>query len=421
MKRSKQARQTRPTRPVHVLHRPPASRRARERRRRHLLPALGALVVIVVVLIVVLSGSGNSPSRTASSGHNYDPISGGAASVGRAVTGTNTNIYAGTQPGDLSPVVKGDQQVVYVPNSLSNTVDVISQRTLKVIRQFPTGAQPQHVTPAWNLKTLYVDNDLGNTLTPLDPRTGNPGRPIPVEDPYNLYFTPDGHFAIVVAERLQRLDFRDPNTMRLVHSLSVPKCAGVDHMDFSADGRYLYASCEFDSRMIEVDLRTQRVIRVLMLDHGTGSPQDVKLSPDGRTLYSADQIAGGVWEINPVTFRVTGFLHTGAGAHGLYPSRDDRYLYVSNRQAGSISVVSFKTKRIVKTWQLPLPASPDMGGVSANGKTLWLSGRYDAVVYAINTQTGRLRAAIPVGQGPHGICVWPQPGSYSLGHTGILR
>ncbi|MEO6858333.1 MAG: hypothetical protein ABI323_07075 [Solirubrobacteraceae bacterium] len=406
---------------MHALHRPPATRRARERRRRHLLPALGALVAVVVVLIVVLSGGGNTPSRTASSGHNYDPISGSTGDVGQAVTGTGNNIYAGTQPGDLSPAVKGDQQVVYVPNSLSNTVDVISQRTLKVIRQFPTGAEPQHVTPAWNLKTLYVDNDLGNTLTPIDPRTGDPGRPIPVEDPYNLYFTPDGRFAIVVAERLQRLDFRDPNTMRLVHSLSVPMCPGVDHMDFSADGRYLYASCEFASRMIEVDLRTQRVIRVLTLDHGTGSPQDVKLSPDGRTLYSADQIAGGVWEINPNTFRVMGFLHTGAGAHGLYPSRDDRYLYVSNRQAGSISVVSFKTKRIVKRWQLPLPASPDMGGVSADGKTLWLSGRYNAVVYAINTQTGRLRAAIPVGLGPHGICVWPQPGSYSLGHTGILR
>jgi DNA-binding beta-propeller fold protein YncE len=96
-------------------------------------------------------------------------------------------------------------------------------------------------------------------------------------------------------------------------------------------------------------------------------------------------------------------------------------LYVSNRAAGSISVVSFKTRRVIKTWQLPLPASPDMGGVSADGRTLWLSGRYNAVVYAINTETGRLRAAIPVGQGPHGLCVWPQPGRYSLGHTGILR
>jgi YVTN family beta-propeller protein len=162
-------------------------------------------------------------------------------------------------------------------------------------------------------------------------------------------------------------------------------------------------------------------MRVLVLNNGDSSPQDVKLAPDGRTLYVADQLAGGLWEINPSTFRVIGFLRTGAGAHGLYPSRDARFLYVSNRQAGTISVVSFRTRRVVTTWQLPLPASPDMGGVSADGRTLWLSGRYNAVVYAIDTRTGHLRATIPVGSGPHGLCVWPQPGRHSLGHTGIMR
>jgi YVTN family beta-propeller protein len=420
MKRSKQARQTRAPRPLPALHRPPASRRARERRTHRLLPALAALLVLIVILVSVLNSGGSTPNRGGSSltgshlGRNADAET-------RPPGPTRNNVYAGTQPADLSTAVKGDRQLVYVPNTLSNNVTVISQRTLKVIGQFPTGAQPQHVTPAWNLKTLYIDNDVGNTLTPLNPVTGQPGHPIPVEDPYNLYFTPDGHNAIVVAERLERLDFRDPNTMHLLHSLAVPMCAGVDHMDFSADGRYLYASCEFASRMIEVDLHTQKVIRVLKLGDGTNSPQDVKLAPDGQTLYVADQAADGLWKINPFTFKLMGFLHTGAGAHGLYPSRDDRYLYVSNRQAGTISVISFKTKRIVKTWQLPLPASPDMGGVSADGKTLWLSGRYNSVVYAINTITGHLRAAIPVGAGPHGICVWPQPGSYSLGHTGILR
>jgi DNA-binding beta-propeller fold protein YncE len=331
------------------------------------------------------------------------------------------NVYSADGAGDLSPVVRGDPALVYVPNSLSNTVDVISQRTMRIVAQFPTGALPQHVTPSYDLRTLYVDNDLGNTLTPVDPRTGRPGRPTPVEDPYNLYFTPDGRFAIVVAERLQRLDFRDPHTMRLVHSLWVPTCAGVDHMDFSANGRFAFASCEFDSRMIEVDLKTQRLLRTIVVNNGAASPQDVKLSPDGRTVYTADQQNGGLWEINSSSFRVIGFLKTGAGAHGLYPSRDARVMYVANRQAGSISVVSFRTRRVIVTWQLPLPASPDMGGVSADGGTLWLSGRYNAVVYAIDTRTGRLRAAIPVGQGPHGLCVWPQPGRYSLGHTGILR
>jgi YVTN family beta-propeller protein len=192
-------------------------------------------------------------------------------------------------------------------------------------------------------------------------------------------------------------------------------------MDFSAHGRDAYASCEFGGNMIEVDLETQRVIRTLVLGNGNASPQDVKLAPNGRLLYVADQVNGGVWEIDPARFRVVGFLHTGAGAHGLYPSRDATELYVSNRAAGSVSVVSFKTRRVIKTWRLPPPASPDMGGVSADGSTLWLSGRYNAVVYAIDTRTGHLRATINVGQGPHGLCVWPQPGRYSLGHTGILR
>jgi YVTN family beta-propeller protein len=382
--------------------------------------------VLLVALALSACGGGGTHQTTHARQHSTTTTP-HATSVGPATADAasdareTVNVYRADGAGMFSSQVHGDPALVYVPNSMSNTVDVISQRTMKIVGQFPTGALPQHVTPSWDLKTLYVDNDLGNSLTPIDPRTGRPGRPIPVEDPYNLYFTPDGRFAIVVAERLQRLDFRRPGTMALVHTLSVPDCRGVDHMDFSAGGRYAYASCEFAGRMIEVDLRTQTLMRTLVLNHGDASPQDVKLAPDGRTLYVADQINSGLWEIDPKTFRVLGFLHTGAGAHGLYPSRNARFMYVSNREAGSISVVSFRTRRVVRTWQLPLPASPDMGGVSADGRTLWLTGRYNAVVYAINTQTGHLRATIPVGSGPHGLCVWPQPGRHSLGHTGIMR
>jgi YVTN family beta-propeller protein len=379
-------------------------------------------VILAVLGALLLSGCGSSHHQAGtSSSTSTDAKQSTPSHTAPDGPGAPLNVYAADGAGDLSSVVRGDPALVYVPNSMSNTVDVISQRTLKIVAQFPVGDLPQHVTPSYDLRTLYVDNDLGNSLTPINPRTGRPGTPIPVEDPYNLYFTPDGRFAIVVAERLQRLDFRDPSTLHLVHSLVVPQCAGVDHMDFSANGRYAFASCEFAGRMIEIDLRTQQVIRTLILNNGNSAPQDVKLSPDGRVIYTADQVNGGLWEISPSSFRVIGFLRTGAGAHGLYPSRDATVMYVSNRQAGSISVVSFQTRRVIKTWQLPLPASPDMGGVSADGNTLWLSGRYNAVVYAIDTRTGHLRAAIPVGDGPHGLCVWPQPGRYSLGHTGILR
>ena len=68
-----------------------------------------------------------------------------------------------------------------------------------------------------------------------------------------------------------------------------------------------------------------------------------------------------------------------------------------------------------------LSGSPDMCGVSADGTQLWVSGRYDDVVYVVDTRTGVLLHTIPVGRGPHGLCLFPQPGRYSLGHTGVYR
>jgi YVTN family beta-propeller protein len=329
------------------------------------------------------------------------------------------NVYAADGAGMLSPAVRSARPLVYVPNSQSDSVDEIDPRTFKVVRHFAVGALPQHVTPSYDLKTLYVLNDLGNSLTPINPRTGAPGRPIAVDDPYNLYFTPDGRYAIVVAERLSRLDFRTRHTFRLHHSLQVP-CRGVDHMDFSPEGGYLIATCEFSGQLIKVDVHREKVVGMLSLPGG-GIPQDVKLSPDGKVYYIADMGRGGVWVVTGSPFRIRGFIRTGAGTHGLYVSRDATRLYITNRGEGSISVLDLRTRKLVAKWRIPGGGSPDMGNVSANGRVLWLSGRWNDVVYAIDTRTGKLLAKIPVGASPHGLCVWPQPGRYSLGHTGILR
>jgi YVTN family beta-propeller protein len=329
------------------------------------------------------------------------------------------NIYADAGPDMLSSVVRGVPYRIYVPNSGGSTVTVIDPVTYRVIATYQTGLNPQHVVPAYDLRTLYVTNDLGNSLTPINPRTGRPAGPnIPVDDPYNMYFTPDGRYAVVVAEARQDLDFRNPHTFALEHRIRV-NCAGVDHIDFAANGAYLIATCELSGRLVRVDLHTLKVAGYLNLPGS--SPQDIKLDPTGHTFYVADKNHAGVWLIDAATFRPTGFIPTGPDAHGLYPSRDARYLYVTNRGNGSITVISFATKKIVTTWWIPGGGSPDMGGVSPDGKVLWVSGRYNNVVYAISTVTGRLLAKIPVGVEPHGLCVWPQPGRYSLGHTGITR
>ncbi len=391
------------------------------RRRRASLPALLALLLIAIVCAGCGSSSHSSSATTTTGSHSLRlPIAAGSISQYTVPPLPDpSNVYGADMAGDLSPVVKNDRPLIYVPNAGSNTVDEIDPTTYRIVRHFAVGTLPQHVVPAYDLRTLWVTNDEGNSLTAINPVDGAPERTVPVTDPYNLYFTPDGRYAIVMAERLRRMDFRDAHTMKLHHSLAVPQCAGVNHADFTADGRYMLVSCEFGSAMIVVNVATERVVKTIPLP-SEASPQDVIISPDGNVFYVADLTYGGLWVFDAHSFRRIGFIRTGAGAHGLYPSRDATSLYVSNRTAGTISVVDFATRRLTATWTIP-GSSPDMGGVSADGRVLWLSGRYAAAVYAIDTHTGKLIKAVPVGFQPHGVCVWPQPGRYSLGHTQLFR
>jgi YVTN family beta-propeller protein len=329
------------------------------------------------------------------------------------------DVYAAARVGRFSAGVKEAVARIYVPNSGSGTVDVIDPATFRIVDHFAVGREPQHVTPSYDLQTLWVVADKGNSFTRIEPRSGRHEAPIAIADPYNLYYTPDGRYAIVVAERKKRLDFRDAQSLAVVKSLGVP-CKGVDHMDFSATGRYLLASCEFSGELIKVDVDAQRVLGTLKLP-ARAKPQDVRLAPDGSVFFVADMAANGVYVVDGEALRVLGFLPTGRGTHGLYFSRDSRWLYASNRGEGSIAVIDIRTRRVETTWHIPGGGSPDMGGVSADGRVLWLSGRYHSEVYAIDTSEGKLLARIHVGKQPHGLCVWPQPGRYSLGHTGIMR
>jgi YVTN family beta-propeller protein len=344
-----------------------------------------------------------------------------------------TNVYSEIGTDHMSAAVAGALARVYVPHVTSNDVYVIDPATLKVLNHFPVGLHAQHIVPSYDLKTLWVTSAGGRRspgiLTPIDPTTGEPGARVAVDDPYNLYFSPDGSFAIVVAEQRRRLDFRDPHTMVLNASVPAPQCAGLNHADFSIDGRYAIFTCEYSGSLVKIDMIGRRVIGYLKLTGG-GMPQDIRISPSGDVFYVADMHADGVFIIDGETFTQTGMIHTGTGTHGLYPSRDGTRLYVTNRGShkmrggrhgpGSIAVLDFATRKVVAEWPIPGGGSPDMGNVSADGKTLWVSGRFDNVVYAIDTTDGSVQQ-IPVGTEPHGLTVWPQPGRYSLGHTGNMR
>ena len=357
------------------------------------------------------------------------------------------NLYSETGPGKVSPAMAGALSRVYVPNIKSSDVYVIDPATYKVVDHYVVGGNPQHIIPSWDLKTLWIagsaERKLSGIVTPIDPKTGKPGQTIKVPDAYNMYFTPDGSAAIVVAEALKRLEFRDPHTMALKTTLATPQCSGVNHADFSIDGKYAIFTCEFSGGgLTKIDMVNHKVLGNLKLtkqnmpgmpnmnNNTNGMLQDIRISPDGKVFFIADMMADGVYVVDGDSFTQVSFIPTGKGAHGLYPSRDGTKLYVTNRGAhendikphgpGSVSIIDFATRKVERTIPIPGGGSPDMGNVSEDGKTLWLSGRYDREVYAIDIASGNVHK-IPVGIEPHGLTVWPQPGRYSLGHTGNMR
>ncbi|MDQ1663114.1 MAG: hypothetical protein QOJ68_3094 [Blastococcus sp.] len=337
------------------------------------------------------------------------------------VTDAN-NVYAGAGADMLSPAAAAAKPLVYVPHN-SGSVWVIDPKTFKVVRTFPAGLEVQHVVPSWDMKTLYATDDIGNTITPINPLTGMNGPRIPVVDPYNMYFTPSGSAAISVAENRRSLVFYDPHTWKEQGRLHIPACAGIDHADYTPDGRTAVFSCEFAGRVAVVDMVHRTLLRTIDMPvmHMMMGPQDVKLAPDGSRFYIADSQQGGLWVLDGAATKVIGNIQTGPGAHGLYPSRDASKLYVTNRKDNSVSVLNARTGAYLTKWHIPGPSSPDMGGVTADGTQLWLSGRYNDEVYVMSTTDGHLLARIKVAKGPHGLCVWPQPGRYSLGHTGVTR
>src|SRR3954451_18766834 len=187
-----------------------------------------------------------------------------------------TNVYSDAGAGMLSPAAAAAKPLIYVPHSGSGEVRVIDPATFQQVDQFPAGREVQHVVPNYDMTALYATDDIGNTITPIDPKTGAHGARIPVVDPYNMYFWPDGSTAVSVAEARRTLVFYDYHSWQETGRLAVPDCGGVDHADFPAAGKLAVFACEFAGRVAVVDVASRTLLRTIDMPvrHTHMGPQD---------------------------------------------------------------------------------------------------------------------------------------------------
>ena len=257
--------------------------------------------------------------------------------------------------------------------------------------------------------------------------------------------------------------------MKLEYSIATPRCGGINHADFAIDGSFALFTCEFDGAVTKIDLvnrtgarhadpepvlrsgptwwpssrRSRRRSRSSSRHAGAGAGRARARRRDlhhraacRRTSASRPTARPSssptcwptacMWSTARRSSRSASSRPASARTASI-PAATARSLYVANRGTnkmigaarrgkGSVSVIDFATRKVVKTWPIPGGGSPDMGNVSADGKYLWLSGRFDDVVYRIETDVGRRRqgqgrpraarphrlaAARPLFAGPH--------------------
>ena len=219
--------------------------------------------------------------------------------------------------------------------------------------------------------------------------------------------------------------------MALQSSLPTPQCAGINHADFSIDGRFAIFTCEFGGMLVKIDMVGAQGARLPEAVDRQACRRTSASRPTAATFYVADMMADGVFVIDGASFKEIGFIKTGKGTHGLYPSRDGKKLYVANRGSNKIHGAAHGHGQRLGARLRDRARSTSPGRSRAAAAPTWATSAPTASGSGSRaaTTTSSTRSTppparckiIPVGQEPHGLTVWPQPGRYSLGHTGNMR
>lgn len=284
-----------------------------------------------------------------------------------------------------------------VLNSDDDTLSVIDSENYKEISRTHIGRGPHHLIESRDGRTLIIAMSGSNELVLIDRATGVEKQRVTASDPYQIGFSPDGKWFVAASLRLDRIDIYDGSTFQLAHRLAASTMPS--HIAFSADSKTVFVTLQGTNGLTSIDLASGKVNWSQPVGR---QPAGIITRPNGNLLIGvmgSDYIA----EVDPSNGAVLRKIVTGNGAHNFLVSPDGKTLYVTNRVAGTISVLNADTLDVQKTLQAP--GGPDDMALSPDGQELWITGRWHAWVDVIELASGTLKT-VPVGRSPHGIFVY---------------
>jgi DNA-binding beta-propeller fold protein YncE len=307
--------------------------------------------------------------------------------------------------GVLAPLTPAAQAhgLVLVMNSAEASLSVVDVDTERELRRIPVLREPHHWALTRDGHDLLVGDTGGNELLDLDPTSFAVRRRVPVADPYQLGFSPDGRFLTVNGLARNQVDIYDGATLKLLKRFALRK--SPSHLDYAPDSSRVFVSLQDTDQLAAIDLRTM----TLLWDEKVGKVPAGVLWLNNSVLVALMN-DDGLAVVDPATGHVQRRIHTGAGAHQLFLSPDRKVLWVNNRVAGTTVALDAATLAELRSYRVT--GGPDDIAFAPNGK-LWITQRFVRSVAVLDPATGHLDT-IDVGRQPHGIFLNPNADAATL-------
>jgi len=297
---------------------------------------------------------------------------------------------------------------LFVTNTKSDSVSVIDTNTFEVLATIPVGnGKPNRIVFHPDGKWAWVVYDKSHDLGVIDADTRKLVKRVKIGgNPYNLSFTPDGRYLLV-------LDWSSDtsNDEIIFYDLQAEKIDGrvvvstwPAHSVFSRDGKRLYVSGETAGDLTVIDVTTRTTVARHV--HGGGDAMGLALAADGKILYAAAGENKTILKIDTATNKPIGTIALPGIVHESTLTLDGRYLYTTLRRSNKIVVVDTASDKIVTT--IPQKGYPDLVTMEPTGRHALVTNRWADHVSVIDLTTHAQVRTIPVGKAPHGMALRPR-------------
>jgi DNA-binding beta-propeller fold protein YncE len=242
-----------------------------------------------------------------------------------------------------------------------------------------------------------VGDTAGNEMLFLDPVTGDVQKRIPMSDPYQFAFSPDGKYFAVAGLARNQIDVYEGPSSKLLKRF--PVVATPSHLAYSPDSATVFVSLQDSDRLIAIDLRRREV----KWNEPVGKTPAGVMWHNGHVLV-ANMGTDYVARVDPANGQVIEKVVTGKGAHTVFIAPDRKLIWVNNRASGSTVSLDPTTLKIVR--QYKIPGGPDDIDFAPDGK-LWITRRWAEKVAVLDPATGEYET-VQVGRSPHGLWLNPK-------------